>query len=154
MMAPKVFTGLGISRCMVAGVLVCALTSRASMADDIDDILDGEAGEEDKGEAASTEVSDKRMAPQSIIDNGFYVSSAVVYKMPFGTMQGFLNPAIAYRGGAQTIRTDTHRLIAHRGGELELYDHTTPEGETKNLAADQPDKAAALLKQLQARLAK
>jgi iduronate 2-sulfatase len=64
------------------------------------------------------------------------------------------HPAIAYKGGAQTIRTDTHRLIAHRGGELELYDHTTPEGETKNLAAAQPDKATELLKQLQARLAK
>ena len=64
------------------------------------------------------------------------------------------HPAIAYRGGAQTIRTDTHRLITHQKGELELYDHTTPEGETKNLAADQPKKASVLLKQLQARLAK
>jgi iduronate 2-sulfatase len=64
------------------------------------------------------------------------------------------HPAIAYRGGAQTIRTDTHRLIAHRGGELELYDHSTPAGETKNLATAQPEKAAALLKQLQVRLAK
>ena len=64
------------------------------------------------------------------------------------------HPAIAYRGSAQTIRTDTHRLIIHRKGELELYDHTSPAGETKNLAAAQPDKAAALLKQLNARLAK
>ena len=64
------------------------------------------------------------------------------------------HPAIAYRGSAQTIRTDTHRLIAHRRGELELYDHTTPEGEAKNLADAQPEKAAALLKQLKARLAK
>ena len=64
------------------------------------------------------------------------------------------HPAFAYRGGAQTIRTDTHRLIAHRGGELELYDHTTAAGETKNLAKTQPEKAAALLKQLQARLPK
>ncbi len=62
------------------------------------------------------------------------------------------HPAFAYKGGAQTIRTATHRLIAHRGGELELYDHTTPQGETKNLADTQPEKAAALLKQLRARL--
>ena len=62
------------------------------------------------------------------------------------------HPAFAYKGGAQTIRTETHRLIAHRGGELELYDHTTPQGETKNLAEAQPEKAAALLKQLRARL--
>ena len=62
------------------------------------------------------------------------------------------HPAFAYKGGAQTIRTETHRLIAHRGGEIELYDHTTPQGETKNLADTQPEKAAALLKQLRARL--
>ena len=62
------------------------------------------------------------------------------------------HPAFAYKGGAQTIRTETHRLIAHRGGELELYDHTTPQGETKNLADTQPEKATALLKQLRARL--
>jgi iduronate 2-sulfatase len=68
--------------------------------------------------------------------------------------QAMGHPAIAYRGSAQTIRTDTHRLIAHRKGELELYDHTTPQGETKNLADAQPEKAAALLKQLKARLAK
>jgi len=64
------------------------------------------------------------------------------------------HPAFSYKGGAQTIRTDTHRLISHRGGELELYDHSTPAGETKNLATAQPEKAAALLKQLQVRLAK
>ncbi len=40
----------------------------------------------------------------------------------------------------------------HKGGELELYDHTTPQGETKNLAETQPEKATALLKQLRARL--
>ena len=62
------------------------------------------------------------------------------------------HPTFAYKGGAQTIRTETHRLIAHRGGELELYDHTTPQGETKNLADTQPEKATALLKQLRARL--
>ena len=62
--------------------------------------------------------------------------------------------AFAYRGSAQTIRTDTHRLIAHRGGELELYDHTTPAGETENLAKAQPEKAGTLLKQLRARLPK
>ena len=62
------------------------------------------------------------------------------------------HPAFAYKGGAQTIRTATHRLIAHRGGELELYDHTTPAAETQNLAKTQPQKAAELLKQLRARL--
>lgn len=62
------------------------------------------------------------------------------------------HPAFAYKRGVQTIRTDTRRLIAHKSGQLELYDHTSPAGETKNLAEAQPEKAAALLKQLRARL--
>ena len=62
------------------------------------------------------------------------------------------HPAYAYKRGVQTIRTDTHRLIAHKSGQLELYDHTLSPGETKNLAEAQPEKAAALLKQLRARL--
>ena len=32
--------------------------------------------------------------------------------------------AFAYKNGAQTIRTDNGRLIAHKSGQLELYDHT------------------------------
>ncbi|MBT7912072.1 MAG: sulfatase-like hydrolase/transferase, partial [Verrucomicrobia bacterium] len=62
------------------------------------------------------------------------------------------HPAFAYKRGVQTIRTDTRRLIAHKSGQLELYDHTSSAGESKNLAEAQPEKAAALLKQLRARL--
>jgi iduronate 2-sulfatase len=62
------------------------------------------------------------------------------------------HPAFAYKRGAQTIRTETHRLIAHKGGELELYDHESSGVETRNLAKSHPAKAAALLKQLKARL--
>ena len=60
--------------------------------------------------------------------------------------------AFAYKSGAQTIRTDTRRLIAHKSGQLELYDHTSPAGETENLAEAQPEMVEALLKQLRARL--
>ena len=60
--------------------------------------------------------------------------------------------AFAYKRGVQTIRTDTRRLIAHKSGQLELYDHTSSAGETNNLAETQPEKVAALLKQLRARL--
>lgn len=64
--------------------------------------------------------------------------------------------AISYTSRARTIRTDTHRLIEHGDGDgdghLELYDHSTPEGETKNLAADRPELAAALRLQLKSRL--
>ena len=42
--------------------------------------------------------------------------------------------AVAYRSNARTIRTDTHRLILHKDGYAELYDHTSAEGETKNVA--------------------
>jgi len=60
--------------------------------------------------------------------------------------------AFAYKRGVQTIRTDTRRLIAHKSGQMELYDHTSSAGEAKNLAEVQPEKVAALLKQLRARL--
>ena len=33
--------------------------------------------------------------------------------------------AVSYSRGTQTIRTDTHRLITHNNGHLELYDHRT-----------------------------
>ncbi len=55
------------------------------------------------------------------------------------------HPAISY-AKAKTVRTDTHRLIEHADGAVELYDHTTPEGETKNLADRHPN----LVKQLTA----
>jgi len=54
------------------------------------------------------------------------------------------HPAIAYKGGTKTIRTDTHRLISHGGKYTELYDHTSPAGETKNIA----DANKALVEQL------
>ncbi len=60
--------------------------------------------------------------------------------------------ACSYTGSARTIRTATHRLIAHRGGHLELYDHRTPQGETRNLAESDPATAAKLLEQLRERL--
>jgi len=59
------------------------------------------------------------------------------------------HPAISYRGGAETIRTDTHRLIVHRKGDVELYDHRSAAGETENVAAKFPE----LVEQLKAQLA-
>ena len=61
--------------------------------------------------------------------------------------------AVSYTGRAETIRTDAHRLIAHRDGHLELYDHRTPEAETRNLAGSDPATAARLLARLRERLA-
>jgi iduronate 2-sulfatase len=59
--------------------------------------------------------------------------------------------AISY-ASAQTIRTDTHRLILHRDGYVELYDHTTPEGETKNVVAENSDLVAKMTAKMKERL--
>jgi len=59
--------------------------------------------------------------------------------------------AIAY-AKAQTIRTETHRLIVHKDGRCELYDHDTAEGETRNVAAEHPEVVKALLSELNERL--
>jgi iduronate 2-sulfatase len=61
------------------------------------------------------------------------------------------HPAISY-GRGRTIRTDSHRLIAHRDGYVELYDHTTPEKETVNIADREPRLVKQLLATLDARL--
>jgi iduronate 2-sulfatase len=58
------------------------------------------------------------------------------------------HPAIAYNNKARTIRTKTHRLILHKDGHAELYDHTSPAKETKNVAGAN----AALVKELTAQL--
>ena len=58
--------------------------------------------------------------------------------------------AISY-ARARTIRTETHRLIAHRDGHRELYDHTSPEQETRNVADSYPRLVAELLAKLNKR---
>ena len=60
--------------------------------------------------------------------------------------------AISYTGRAKTIRTVTHRLIVHRDGFTELYDHTTQAGETRNVAAAHPELVENLRAQLTRRL--
>ena len=58
------------------------------------------------------------------------------------------HPAIAYTSKASTIRTKTHRLILHKDGFIELYDHTSPEKETNNIAVSQPELVATLKQEL------
>ncbi|TWU05863.1 sulfatase [Stieleria varia] len=57
--------------------------------------------------------------------------------------------AVSYNAH-RTLRTDSHRLVLHRSGEAELYDHTVDPGETKNIASSEPD----LVKELSGRLTK
>jgi iduronate 2-sulfatase len=47
--------------------------------------------------------------------------------------------AVAYHRKARTIRTDSKRLILHDGGNIELYDHLSPQRETKNIANEHPE---------------
>ncbi len=60
--------------------------------------------------------------------------------------------ALAYNNYATTIRTTTHRLVLHKDGFVELYDHSTTESETKNIAHDYPEIVEELKQKLQAKL--
>jgi iduronate 2-sulfatase len=56
--------------------------------------------------------------------------------------------ALGYTGRAVTLRTSTHRLILHNDGIVELYDHTSLESETLNVADQYPELVKKLKKQL------
>ena len=60
--------------------------------------------------------------------------------------------AISYKSSVRTIRTDSHRLILHKGGHAELYDHVSAEKETRNIADDNPELVKKLTQQLDERL--
>lgn len=60
--------------------------------------------------------------------------------------------AIAYNGKASTIRTPTHRMILHKDGFVELYDHTSTEKETKNVAGQHEELVEELTYKLKTRL--
>lgn len=49
------------------------------------------------------------------------------------------HPVIAYKNDATTLRTNTHRMILHKDGFVELYDHRTVAKETKNIADQCPE---------------
>lgn len=56
--------------------------------------------------------------------------------------------ALSQWAGAKSLRTDRYRLTIHKNGFVELYDHDSPEGESRNIAADE----AELVEQLKATL--
>ncbi len=60
--------------------------------------------------------------------------------------------AIAYTGKASTIRTAKHRMTLHKDGFVELYDHTAADGETTNIADENPALVEGLKKVLNARI--
>ncbi len=61
--------------------------------------------------------------------------------------------AIGYKGGANTIRTDRWRLILHKDGFAELYDHASADKETKNIADRHPERVEELTRELETHLA-
>lgn len=62
------------------------------------------------------------------------------------------NFAISYHKNARTIRTATHRLIAHQDGSMELYHQRSSEETSKNIAAEHPELMVKLRKLLDASL--
>ena len=62
------------------------------------------------------------------------------------------HPALGYWRGNKTIRTETHRLTVHEDGFVELYDHSTPEAETRNVAEEHPELVEELKQAIRAKL--
>ncbi|MGB3852391.1 MAG: sulfatase [Tunicatimonas sp.] len=62
------------------------------------------------------------------------------------------HPTVGYWKEDKTIRTETHRMVLHDDGFVELYDHTSAENETKNVADNHPDLVEELKQVLKARL--
>ncbi len=61
------------------------------------------------------------------------------------------HPAISYARKGKTIRTDRYRLIVQSKGSVELYDHSTEQAETENVAAKKPGVVAELKRLLEQR---
>lgn len=62
--------------------------------------------------------------------------------------------AVSYNGKATTLRTNKYRLIVHKNGAIELYDHTSKEKETLNIAKKNPQLVTELTVILQAKYGK
>lgn len=62
--------------------------------------------------------------------------------------------AVSYFKKARTLRTDRYRLIVHRNGHRELYDHQRQSGETDNLADQLPEVCTELELLLETRLSR
>ncbi len=56
--------------------------------------------------------------------------------------------AVGYYNSRKTIRTKTHRMIEHKDGFVELYDHAAGGGETVNVASEHPELVEELQMQL------
>jgi len=62
------------------------------------------------------------------------------------------HPTFSYWSDKQSVRTATHHMILHKDGYAELYDHTSKEKETKNIAAENPELVEKLTQLIKAKL--
>lgn len=60
--------------------------------------------------------------------------------------------AVSHFRDTRSIRTDRYRLVLHKDGQKELYDHQSPEKETRNIAAQYPEMADELERQIVERI--
>ncbi|MFC7339185.1 sulfatase [Haloferula chungangensis] len=60
--------------------------------------------------------------------------------------------ALSQWGGARSLRTGQYRLTLHKNGYVELYDHDSPEGETRNIATEEKELVEQLKLALDAKL--
>jgi iduronate 2-sulfatase len=56
--------------------------------------------------------------------------------------------AVSYTDKANTIKTKEYRLITHKNGGVELYNHLVDPNETTNIATQQPEMVTKLKKML------
>ncbi|MFC4995916.1 hypothetical protein [Rubritalea tangerina] len=61
--------------------------------------------------------------------------------------------AISYTSRASTVRDPQYRLIHHKDGFTELYDHQSSAKETKNIAPTHPEVVERLTKTLKSKRA-
>ena len=60
--------------------------------------------------------------------------------------------AVSYSKSAHSIRTSRYRLISHKEKYFELYDHSTTERETKNIASKNSKIVRQLLTELNSKI--
>lgn len=79
-------------------------------------------------------------------------SLAAILMDPDSDETGGNEDALSYSAAAKSLRIDRYRLIEHVDGYVELYDHESPAGETRNVAEERVDVVKSLQVRLRQRL--
>lgn len=118
-------------------------------------VVDPSASESTNGQKSDAVVATLDIFPTiceltGVATPDFVEGKSLVPNMKDLSLAG--RPAVAYSGKGRTMRTEEHRLTVHRNGGVELYDHTSPEKETKNIAKENVELVSQLTDQLNERL--